>query len=110
MHKKAFDLQMYTATKELFRAVANGKSLLVYGPYRSGKSSLVNDNQLLLRDYEHMYIDLSQISQLKKILNKNNLFVAEGVFDGRKLHLPKDNIVEIHLPLSLENTNELSYT
>ena len=40
MKKKAFELQQHTATKKLFKAVNEGKSILVYGPLEAAKRNL----------------------------------------------------------------------
>lgn len=111
MLRKAFELQKYKATKSLFRAVADGKCVVVYGPSGSGKSSLINENEMLLKDYAHMYLNMHSEAQLKKMLCNKGLFIAEGIYNGkRKLHLPRDDIVEIFLTVSLgARTNELSY-
>ena len=109
--KKAFDLQLYQATKQLFKAVAEGKSVLVYGPPGSGKSTLMGDNELLLQKYEYIYVDLQCRQQLENVLKRKDLFVANGHYTGmRKLYLPRDDVQEIFLPMSLgECTNELQY-
>ena len=111
MLRKAFELQKYKATKSLFRAVADGKCIVVYGPSGSGKSTLINENEMLLKDYSHMYLNMHSETQLKKILCNKGLFIAEGIYNGeRKIHLPRDDIVEIFLAVSLgARTNELSY-
>ena len=111
MRMKAFELQKYNATKQLFRAVANGKSVVLYGPSGSGKTTLTDENERLLKDYSPVYMNMHSEKQLKELLGKEGLFVVEGLYSGQgKLNLPRDDIVGIHLPMTLgERTNELSY-
>ena len=108
---RAFELQKYRATKILFRAVAEGKSVIIYGPSGSGKTTLINENERLLGNYSYMYVNIKSKTNLKKLIEQQGLIVAEGIYDGRReLNLPRDNIVEIHLGITLgKRTNELSY-
>ena len=108
---QAFELQKYNATKALFRAVAEGKSILLYGPSGSGKTSLLDENERLLNKYMYLYFDLDSKKNLKKLLEQQGLFIAEGMYNGnRKLGIPRDDIAEIHLGVSLgKRTNELTY-
>ncbi len=111
MLTQAFELQKYNATKALFRAVAEGKSILLYGPSGSGKTSLLDENERLLKDYIYLYFDLDSKKNLKKLLKQQGLFIAEGMYNGnRRLGIPMDNIVEIFLGVTLgKRTNELTY-
>ncbi len=111
MLTKAFELQKYSATKALFRAVAKGKSIILYGPSRSGKTTIVNENESLLSNYKKTYVNIESKKDIKKLLEQQGLFIAEGICDGlRKLNLPRDDIVEIHLSVTLgKRTNELTY-
>ena len=111
LQKKAFDLQLYSATKQLFKAVAAGKNVVVYGPPGCGKDILLRDNELLLQKYEYLYLNLESKVQLNKVLNKTGLFIAcSHYLQQRKLCLPRDDTHEIFLPLSLgEHTNKLKY-
>ena len=108
---KAFELQKYKATKALFRAVAEGKSIVLYGPSGSGKTTIIDENERLLSNYTHLYLSMDSERNVKKLLEQQGLFIAEGIYDGhRKLGLPRDDIVEIHLGVTLgKRTNELTY-
>lgn len=110
MKKKAFELQQHTATKKLFKAVNEGKSILVYGPPGSGKAELMGRNEVLLNKHTFTYVNLQQNLQVKQLLQRKDLFVANGHYTGnRRLHLPRDDIEEIFLPMSLGHSNELQY-
>lgn len=111
MLTKAFELQKYKATKALFRAVAEGKSIVLYGPSGSGKTTLLNENERLLSKYTYVYINIGSKKNLKTLLQQQGLFIAEGIYDGpRKLNLPRDDIAEIFLGVTLgKRTNELTY-
>ncbi len=111
MREKAFQLQQFNATKQLFIAVANGKSVLLYGTYGSGKTTLIDENEKLLKEYTPVYMNINSEKKIKELLRKEGLFIVEGLYSGRsKLHIPRDDIVEIHLPMTLgERTNELTY-
>lgn len=108
---KAFEIQSYNATKKLFRAVALGKSIVLYGPSGSGKTTIINENERLLKDYSPVYMDMQSKKQMKDLLNREGLFIVEGIYTGHtKLNLPRDDIECIHLAITLgERTNELSY-
>lgn len=111
MLTKAFELQKYNATKTLFRAVAEGKSIVLYGPSGSGKTTLLDENEILLKNYSRIYASIESPKNLKKLLERTDLFIAEGIYNGhRKLNLPRDDIVEVYLGVTLgKRTNELSY-
>lgn len=110
MKKKAFDLQQYAATKQLFKAVADGKSILIYGPPGSGKKRLIDDNKILLKYHTFAYVNIQNRAHVEKLLQRSDVFVANGYYTGeKKLHLPRDDVAEIFLPMSFGYTNELEY-
>ena len=100
MYRRAVQMQMYNATKELFLAVAEKKSILLYGPPGSGKTYLLNEYSGMLSDHTLIYTDIHSKKCLTNIINQEGLFVAESIYHGeRKLNIPRDDVAEIFLPM-----------
>ena len=100
MYRRAVQMQMYNATKQLFLAVAEKKSIILYGPPGSGKTYLMNQYSSMLNDHTRVYTDLHSKKCLRSIIGREGLFIAESIYHGdRKLNIPREDIAEIFLPM-----------
>lgn len=91
-------LQHHGATKKLFRAVADGKCIVVYGNASSGKERLARENEVLLQEYDKRVYNFDNKNDVKRFLQEAapGLLFAEAHFSGtHQLHLPLNNITEI---------------
>lgn len=94
--KTVHEFQMYNATKKLFKAVAEDKHVVLYGPSGSGKSFLVKQNHLLLNEYERLFFNFDSIIDVKQFLKNakcSKPLLVEALYTaGREFTLPLDNV------------------
>ena len=99
--KTAFKFQMYEATKSLFRAVHEKKHIVLYGPHASGKTFLVNQNEILLKNYARKFYNFDDVKDVKRFLkeaSESSLLLVEALYDGEgKLSFPLDNVRSIFM-------------
>ena len=96
--KAVASLQHHAATKKLFRAVAQGQCIVVYGSATSGKERLARENVVLLQEYDKRVYNFDDKNDLKRFLQEaaSGLLFAEAHFSGtRQLNLPLTNVIEI---------------
>ena len=100
IQKTAHEFQMFSATKKIFKAVAEGKHIVLYGPSASGKSFLVQQHCRLLNEYERVFFNFDSIVEVKHFLNSAGSIplLVEATYNGTKeLSIPLDNAVEIFM-------------
>lgn len=101
IEKTTHKFQMFSATKKIFKAVAEGKHIVLYGPSASGKSFLVEEHCRLLNEYERVFFNFDSVVDVKHFLKNAGsgpLLLAEATYTGSKqLSLPLDNVVEIFM-------------
>lgn len=93
-------LQQHSATKRVFRAEADGRSIIVYGSATCGKERVARNNTVLLNAYQRHVYNFDDLRDIQRFVEHatTGLIFAEAHYSGnRKINFPIKNLMEIFM-------------